>query len=210
MSRRGRVDAAIATGLAALARLAFGASARWVDGAPAPGQRIYFANHTSHLDFVILWSALPPALRARTRPVAAGDYWRRGKLRPYLAARVFDAALVERGAGTVEGARAQIERLVGALADGSSLIVFPEGTRGTGEAIAPFKSGLYHLARACPEVELVPVYLENLNRILPKGEILPIPMLSHASFGAPLRLGDGEEKAAFLARARATIEGLRG
>jgi 1-acyl-sn-glycerol-3-phosphate acyltransferase len=90
-----------------------------------------------------------------------------------------------------------------------SIIVFPEGTRGSGEEIAPFKSGLYHLCRQKPELELVPVYLDNMNRILPKGELLPVPMLSRVIFGRPMALEPGEPKPAFLERARAAIRELR-
>jgi len=45
-----------------------------------------------------------------------------------------------------------------------------------------------------PDVELVPAYLENMNRILPKGEVLPVPMLSLLTFGKPLQVEPGEEK----------------
>ena len=202
------MSAVLAGGLAILARLTSGARVRWVDARPEPGQRIYFANHTSHLDFVVLWSALPRDLRARTRPVAAQDYWAAGRLRRYVALRLFRAVLVERGGGSVGQVRAQLDRLVAALDEGSSLILFPEGTRGAGPRMGPFKSGLYALARQRPAVDLVPVHLHNLHRIMPKGEVLPVPLLGCVSFGPPLRLREGEGKAAFLARARAAIERL--
>src|SRR5262249_11882221 len=149
----------------------------WEAGAPDARQRVYFANHSSHLDFVLLWSALPREIRGRTRPVAARDYWEKGWLRPYLSRHVFRAALIERGdhprsseAGeAVSAARTVIDRLIEAMGDDNSLIVFPEGTRGTGEEVGAFKSGIYHLAKKKPELEFVPVYLENLNRVLPKG-----------------------------------------
>ncbi len=48
----------------------------------------------------------------------------------------------------------------------------------------------------------MPVFIENLNRVLPKGEVLPIPILCSVRFGAPLSLQEGEEKSAFLERAR--------
>jgi len=199
--------------LAALARAISGASVRWLDSRPEPRQRIYFANHSSHLDVVVLWAALPPELRASTRPVAAQDYWDRGRLRRFLAARVFRAVLIERnpgaGAGRVAAATRSIERLTAAIDAGDSLIVFPEGTRGTGEQVAPFKSGLFHLCRVRPGVELLPVYLENLNRILPKGEVLPVPMLSRVTFGPPLQREPEEPRAAFLERARAALVRLR-
>jgi len=94
---------------------------------------------------------------------------------------------------------------------GSSLIVFPEGTRKTGpERLLPFKSGLYHLARSRPHVEVVPVWIENLSRVMPKGEIVPVPLLCSVTFGTPLRVSDGEDKTAFLDRTRHALLELRG
>jgi 1-acyl-sn-glycerol-3-phosphate acyltransferase len=199
--------------IAAMARAISGVQIRRADGfTEATRQRIYFANHTSHLDFVVLWSALPAEVRARTRPVAAKDYWERG-VRAYLAQRVFRAVLVQRGAATQaaseektrEAGRAAIEQLAEAMGEEESLILFPEGTRGTGESVAPFRSGLYHLAKSKPDAELLPVHLENLNRILPKGEVLPVPLMSMLTFGAPLQVRENESKEEFLERARAAV-----
>ncbi len=195
--------------IASLARLVSGASIFFLSGPPDERQRVYFANHTSHLDFVVLWSALPARARERTRPVAARDYWGRGALRRYFSEKVFRAVLIERGRGSVTAARTTIEQLVAEMGDRSSLIVFPEGTRGSGEEVAPFKSGLYHLCRQKSEVELLPVYLDNLNRILPKGEMLPVPMLSRVVFGRPMYLESDETKPRFLERARDAVRALQ-
>ena len=198
----------IAACLAALARLASGPSVRCVEDRPCRGQCIFFANHGSHLDFVVLWSVLPKDIRARTRPVAARDYWEASRLRRYAATRVFRAVLVDRAGGGLGQVRAQMDQLIAVLDAGDSLILFPEGTRGSGQEIAPFKSGLDYLARQRPHVDLVPVHLHNLNRIMPKGEFLPVPQLSRITFGAPLRLRDGEAKATFLERAREAVASL--
>ncbi|HUR91092.1 MAG TPA: lysophospholipid acyltransferase family protein [Gemmatimonadaceae bacterium] len=185
---------------------------RIVQTAPWSGdaQYVFYANHTSHLDFIVLWSALPPGLRARTRPVAGRDYWDRGPVRRYLAREVFNAILIDRpvpGAphDPESRARGQIERIAAEMGDSFSVIVFPEGTRGSGEGILPFKSGMYHLCRLRPDVVPVPVFLDNFNRVLPKGELVPVPMLSRAVFGAPVPLADGETKAQFLGRAREVL-----
>ncbi len=207
----------IASLLAAVARGVTGVQVQWAGCQPDEKQRIYFANHTSHLDFVVLWSALPSEIRARTRPIAAKDYWEETPLRRYLTANVFNAVLVERGVmaktKTPEEAhfasRSLIEDLTTALGKRNSLILFPEGTRGTGEKVGPFRSGLYHLALRRPDVEMVPAYLENLNRILPKGEIFLVPMLSLLTFGKPIHLEPGETKDAFLERAREAVSSLR-
>jgi len=203
--------------LAAVARGITGVQVQWAGCEPDEKQRIYFANHTSHLDFVVLWSALPSDLRVRTRPVAAQDYWGSSVLRHYMVSNVFNAVLVQRGGiaqtKNLEEARtagrALIEQMAKALGDHYSLIFFPEGTRGNGDKVGPFRSGLYHLALRRPDVELVPAYLENMNRILPKGEVLPVPMLSLLTFGKPLHVEPGEEKEAFLERAREAVSSLR-
>lgn len=200
----------VASFLAWVARIISGATACWVDCQPVPKQRIYFANHTSHLDFVVLWSVLPDDLRNLTRPVAAEEYWTKSKLRHYLASKVFRAVLVDRQSTTVEQRQDQMKRMLDGLGQDHSLIIFPEGTRGEGEEIQPFKSGLYHLAKARPDVELVPVYLENLNRVLPKGEYLPVPLLSRVFFGAPMKLEPEEPKDVFLERALQAMKGLAG
>ena len=198
----------IASVLATLARWISGATACWVDCLPSTRQRIYFANHTSHLDFVVLWSVLPHDARALTRPVAALEYWTTDKFRRYLVEKIFRAVLVERQANDLASRQNQIEKMAGGLGRDNSLIIFPEGTRGSGEEVAPFKSGLYHLSRQRPEIELVPVYLENLNRVMPKGEFLPVPLLSRVFFGPPLKFQAGESKDDFLTRTREALVSL--
>jgi 1-acyl-sn-glycerol-3-phosphate acyltransferase len=207
----------IASLLAAVGRGISGVQVQWAGCEPDERQRIYFANHTSHLDFVVLWSALPSEIRAKTRPIAAKDYWEATPLRRYLAKNVFHAVFLERGSPAKSktpdephfAGRHLIEALTDALGTEYSLILFPEGTRGTGEKVGPFRSGLYHLALHRPDVELVPVYLENLNRILPKGEFLPVPMLSLLTFGKPLQVKPDEDRDAFLERAREAVSNLR-
>ena len=193
--------------LSAAARILTGASIRWVDCQADPRQRVYFANHTSHLDTWVLWAALPAEVRDLTRPVAAMDYWAAGPVRRYLATRVFQAVLVERSNVTKENN--PLDLLLKAMGDHHSLIFFPEGGRNPGPEVREFKCGLYHLARNRPDVEFVPVYLENLNRVLPKGEFLPVPLLCRITFGAPMRLRQGESKGAFLERARQSLCALK-
>ncbi|KFN50773.1 lysophospholipid acyltransferase family protein [Arenimonas composti] len=183
-----------------------GASPRWLGCAPAASTRIYFANHTSHLDTLALWSALPGWLRRTTRPVAARDYWGKPGLRKWFGASVFNALLIDRERS--DPAADPLAPLAEALAGGQSLILFPEGTRGREREPAPFKSGLFHLATRFPQVELVPVYLENLYRSMPKGAHIPVPLTCAVRFGAPLQRIDGEDKAAFLQRARAAVVAL--
>lgn len=200
----------IGAALAGFARLLSGARGHWTSP-PSTKQRLYFANHSSHLDFVVVWAALPPELRERTRPVAGGDYWAKGRIRRYLSEKVFKAILIERAGATRSPAAAQhsIEQIAAGMGEDRSIIVFPEGTRSMTGDVLPFKSGIYHLCKMKPGLELVPVYLGNMNRILPKGEILPVPIVGRVIFGAPMRLEPNEEKGAFLTRARDALLALR-
>jgi 1-acyl-sn-glycerol-3-phosphate acyltransferase len=190
------------------ARFLTAVRAIWAGVDPVPGQRVYFANHTSNGDFILLWSVLPPRLREETRPVAALDYWLKTPLRAFVGREVFRAVLIDRRPETRMAD--PVAQMAEALDDGASLILFPEGQRNASDApLLPFRSGLYHLARARPSVDLVPVWIENLNRVMPKGEIVPVPLLCTVTFGAPLRVAEGEEKAAFLARASLALLALR-
>lgn len=170
------------------------------------GPCIFFANHSSHLDFALIWAALPPAQRHRTRPVAGRDYWEKTAARHWIACRCFRAVLIERQKVTV--ANNPLEPMLAALDAGASLIVFPEGTRSLDGRMQPFKAGLYHMARARPALPLVPVWVDNLNRILPKGEFLPVPLIASVSAGAALKLDAAESKPEFLARTQAALGAL--
>ncbi|SPE59281.1 Phospholipid/glycerol acyltransferase [Verrucomicrobia bacterium] len=190
-----------------LVKLISGANVRWTGCSPTARQRVYFANHTSHLDAAVIWASLPTEVRALTRPVAARDYWVKGKLRPYLATKVFNAVLIERE--KVSAHDNPLDRLDEALGRDHSLIIFPEGSRSLTGEIGAFKSGIYHLAKRRPDVEFVPVLIDNLSRILPKGEFLAVPLLSSVSFGTPMQLKIDETKQAFLERARSAVMNLR-
>lgn len=192
--------------ITSLARLLTGARSLWMGCAPVPVQRIYFANHSSHGDFVLLWASLPPELRARTRPVAGADYWLKSGVRRYLINRVFNGVLVDRQRS--DPAANPLQPMIEALAAGDSLIIFPEGTRNLEDGLLPFKGGLYRLGLERPDVELVPVWIANLNRVMPKGRALPLPLLCSVSFGAPLQIAEGEDRDTFLARARQALLAL--
>jgi 1-acyl-sn-glycerol-3-phosphate acyltransferase len=195
-------------GLRGLARAITGVQPRFMGGRLAPGPAVYYANHTSHGDFVLIWTVLPPAIRAATRPVAGADYWQAGSVRPYIAREVLDAVLIERG--KLDRHSDPTAPVLAALDAGASVIIFPEGTRNTSDAsLLPFKAGLYRLSAARPEVPLVPVWIENVCRVIPKGELLPLPLLCSVTFGPALRLRPDERRPLFLARAQAALLALR-
>ena len=192
--------------LAFIAKMLSGATVRWVDCEPDTCQRVYFANHTSHLDALVLWASLPKSIRSLTRPVAAADYWRGGPVRRYMAS-VFNALLIDRKKIKVHNS--PVDMMIREIGNQYSLIVFPEGGRNLSGEMQDFKSGLYHLARKRPDLELVPVHIDNLNRVMPKGEFLPVPLLSCISIGAPIFLESNENKNQFLTRARESVLKMR-
>jgi 1-acyl-sn-glycerol-3-phosphate acyltransferase len=199
-----RLAAKAVTGFA---RLMTGVRPEWRGCAPETRQRIYFANHASHGDFVLVWSVMPADLRRLTRPVAGGDYWLKTPMRRFMGQKVFNAVLIEREAEnrTVD----PLDQMAEALDQGFSLILFPEGTRNmTDEALLPFKSGLYNLAMRRPEVDLVPAWIDNISRVLPKGEFLPLPLLCSVTFGEAIRVHENEDRKVFLKRAENALLSL--
>jgi 1-acyl-sn-glycerol-3-phosphate acyltransferase len=196
------------SGLRGLARVVTGVRPRFAGGRLSPQPTIYYANHTSHGDFVLIWTVLPSAIRAVTRPVAGADYWQNGRVRQYVADAVFDAVLIERG--KLDRNADPTAPVLAALDAGASVIIFPEGTRNTTDApLLPFKAGLYRLAEARPTVPLVPVWIENVCRVIPKGELLPLPLLCSVTFGPATIQDMAERRPVFLERARSALLALR-
>ena len=241
-------------------RLLTGSQARWYGCPPKAEQRIYFANHQSHADMVLIWAALPEELRSITRPIAAKDYWTKTPFRQWITTAVFNAVYVDRQATPARPATAPapgptgvldalaqasaeadtamaggpdpspeapprapspeelraalpesdpLTPLARALESGDSIVIFPEGTRGHGDEPQPFKSGLFKLAQMFPHVVLVPAWINNVQRVMPKGEVVPVPILCSVTFGAPIALAPGEERRPFLDRARRAVIALR-
>ncbi len=178
----------------------------WVGVAPEDKPRIYYANHTSNGDFVLIWTSLPADIRRKTRPVAAADYWFKSKTRRFAVEEVFNAVLIDRNKDNRQEGEDPVDLMTAALQQGQSLIIFPEGKRNqTEEKLLEFRTGLYHFLRNNPGVEAIPTWIENLNRVLPKGTLLPIPLICTVTFGPPVVLERRETKKRFLARAHAEL-----
>ena len=192
--------------LLGLIRALTGAQARWQGCPPKAEQRIYFANHQSHADLILMWAALPAELRSITRPIAAKDYWTKTPFKKWITSAVFNAIYVDRIKTSEQD---PLEPLIDALTNGDSVILFPEGTRGNQEEPQAFKSGLYNLAVKFPGVVLIPTWINNVQRVMPKGEVVPVPILCSVTFGAPVALAEGEDRVSFLVRARQAVVDLR-
>ena len=165
----------------------------------SPEKKVYFANHSSHGDFLLLWISLPRRWRMRVRPVAGADYWLNSKVKRFVIKNVFNALLIERDGASP---RLGLEQMSAALQNGESLIVFPEGTRNTNDdtLLLPFKSGIYHLARANSDVRFVPMWINNINHVLPKGTLLPVPLLCDVHIGEEMTRQEQESRTCFLQR----------
>lgn len=200
------IEHLLASAICGFAKLLTGMRAVWRASMPDVRQRIYFGNHSSHGDFVLIWAALPPQLRRLTRPVAGADYWSSNALRRFIINQVFRGVVIDRNPD--RRTSDPVARMSEAIAQGDSLIIFPEGTRNLGDGLQTFKSGIYCLAQKHPQAELVPVWIENVGRVMPKGAIIPVPLLCTLTFGQSMHVAAGESKAAFLARARGALLAL--
>jgi 1-acyl-sn-glycerol-3-phosphate acyltransferase len=166
---------------------------------------ILVANHSSHLDTAALLSLFPIGRLRRIRPCAAADYFERTRVVSFLSRTFFNVLPIRRSA--IHGADNPMARMREALERGESLLLFPEGTRGRGPDLAAFKPGLAHLAEEFPEIPIVPAFLTNMGRALPRGEFIPVPFFCEVRIGPPLR--PRGTRAEMLAAVRAAVEALR-
>jgi len=166
--------------------LFIGLRVRGRENLPESGPFILIANHSSHLDTVSLLSLFPLNRLRVIRPVAAADYFERNRIISVLTKTLFNILPIARKRITAENN--PIRQMCAALEAGDSLIIFPEGTRGSGEELGEFRSGVAHLLEKMPEVCVVPAYLINMGRSLPKGEFIPVPFFCEIHLGMPLKI----------------------
>ncbi|MBB3657627.1 1-acyl-sn-glycerol-3-phosphate acyltransferase [Rhizobium sp. BK650] len=198
---------AVATVIVLFARAVTAVRATWSEEGLPSGPCVYYANHSSHGDFVLVWTVLPPRLRHRARPVAGAEYWLKSRLNRFIGRDVFKAVLIARD--REKRTEDPVMQMASAIDAGYSLILFPEGTRNqSDERLLPFKSGIFHLAMARPDINLVPVWISNLNRVMPKGEFVPVPLICTVTFGNAMRIIPGEYKDVFLERMQAALLAL--
>ncbi|MEN9742392.1 MAG: hypothetical protein RLZZ65_197 [Bacteroidota bacterium] len=152
-------------------------------------QFILVANHNSHLDTMSLLSSIPLDLLAKTHPVATSQYFGRKKFLVLLSNFLVNTVLIQRKEdeqptpeGQTEKSNA-LELLEKKLAQGHSLILFPEGTRGQPEQMQDFRKGIGVLLQKFPNIPYIPVYIQGMGKILPKDSLLPVPFDASVSIG---------------------------
>jgi len=169
--------------------IVIGLNVRHRDRLPGQGPAIVIANHNSHLDALVLLSLFPVTLLDRLRPVAAADYFLRNRWLAWFTLNIVNMIPIERGGGRRRVAMATLPGETGddiaeplqtslaALKRGEILLIFPEGSRGDAETLARFKGGVARLKEQMPEVPVIPVFMRGLGRILPKGEVIMVPVV---------------------------------
>ncbi len=146
-------------------------------------QFIIVSNHNSHLDSLALMSSLSSSQIANTHPVAAGDYFGQSPMRAFFTRFFTNAILIPRTA--IKGGQNPIRMMSASLNSGSSLILFPEGSRGEPEKMQEFKKGVGLILKMHPDIPFVPVFMKGMGRVLPKGERMFVPFDTYVCFGEP-------------------------
>ena len=188
-----------------IARFFTGADILGREHLPVKGPAIVAANHSSHVDTLLLLTMFPARTLDRVRPAAAADYFLKGPVMSWFSRNIIGIVPVERKkAGMGEDVLAPLRD---ALAAGDIVIIFPEGTRGDGEAMAQLKSGVARLAEAFPDAPVTPAWLQGAGRVLPKGALLPVPMNCTVLVGEAMRWTG--ERETFMDDLRQRLETLK-
>jgi len=150
------------------------------------GQFVLASNHNSHADAVTLMSAIPPKMLAKTFPVAAADYFGRNKFISFISWLFLNLILIPRKRASEAGEKDPIQIMDDALKNGKSLILFPEGSRGEAGKLQTFKKGIGILMERNRKIPIIPIYMEGIGRVLPKGNKIMLPSLTKIYVGDPI------------------------
>ncbi|HLB42597.1 MAG TPA: lysophospholipid acyltransferase family protein [Gammaproteobacteria bacterium] len=182
-----------------------GLNVKYRNRLPMKGPAILVANHNSHLDTIVLMSLYPRESVSQVRPVAAADYFLKNRYLKWFCQCILQIIPIHR-VFKKNKFHDPLHKISAALRQGAIVIYYPEGTRGEPEKMGKFKKGIMHLAKRHPKVPIVPVYLEGLGKVLPKGEKLLVPFNVKAVIGNPMpRL---ENKNDFINSLREQISSL--
>ncbi len=188
-----------------IAHFWFGLNLLHKERLPEKGPAIIIANHNSHLDTFLLLTLFKTSLLDRLKPVAAADYFLKGGFSSWVSLRLIGILPVTRERKREESD--PLQACYRALERGDILIIFPEGSRGAPEEMSNFKTGIARIARQFPEVPVVPIYLQNAGRALPKGKHIPVPFVFTAIIGEALTYpGD---RAEFMDQLRSAMAVLK-
>lgn len=171
---------------------------------PVSGPAIIAANHNSHLDILYLIALMPFKAIPLLRPVAAADYFCSTPITSWLSRTLLGIIPLDRKRGSFHA-----DPLAGpaaALEQGEIVIIFPEGSRGKPEELGQIKPGVAHLAKRFPQVPVIPVFMRNLGRSLPRGSFVLVPFCGKTAVGAA-RCFSGDTKL-FTAELATTMQQL--
>lgn len=161
---------------------------------PEKGPAILVANHNSHLDTLVMMTLFPLRMLNRIRPVAAADYFLKNRWLAWFSLNIMHIIPLRRKGGQKN--RDLFQGITTALAQGDLVILYPEGSRGEPERLQKYKSGIYHLARECPDVPIYPIFMHGLGKALPKGDPILVPFFCDVFVGEPFRWQ--EDRQAFM------------
>lgn len=153
-------------------------------------QFIIAANHNSHADAVTLMTAVPTNKLANTHPIAAADYFGKNKFTSFISWLFINVKLIPRKKSSDEDNDNPINIMDELLKKKKSIIIFPEGSRGKPGKLSPFKKGIGILSEKNQNVPIIPVYLEGISRVLPKGNKIILPSLTKIYFGEAIHITD--------------------
>ncbi|MBX0330613.1 1-acyl-sn-glycerol-3-phosphate acyltransferase [Oscillochloris sp. ZM17-4] len=153
------------------------------DTLPTEGSFIIAANHTSHADTAVIFTALPRHARRRFVAAAAQDYFFQGGPWQFFSRILFNAIPVARDR---RGGQDPLRHASRALREGYALLLYPEGTRSKNGSIGPFRGGIGRLIAEFPGTPVIPTYVSGTARVMPKGKVVPRPYRVTVRFGEPM------------------------